>query len=84
MSEPSRRAERGPRGTGEHLELLRRVTAQMTVHHTLREVLEAITRGLVQNAGAALARIWLFTEADRCPVWRSGCAASRSTRPTSR
>jgi formate hydrogenlyase transcriptional activator len=61
----------GPeRGPGGHLELLRRVTEQMTVHHTLAEVLDAITRGLVQHADAALARIWLYTTAESCAVCR--------------
>jgi formate hydrogenlyase transcriptional activator len=53
-------------GTSGHLELLQRITARMTVHETLDEVLEAITRGLVQNADAALARIWLYTTPEAC------------------
>jgi formate hydrogenlyase transcriptional activator len=54
----------------EHLELLRRVTEQMTVHHTLDDVLGAIARGLVANADAALARIWLYTTREACPACR--------------
>ena len=58
-------------GTSGHLELLQRVTATMTVHHKLDEVLRAITGGLVQSAGAALARIWLYTTAESCPRCRT-------------
>jgi transcriptional regulator with GAF, ATPase, and Fis domain len=53
-----------------HLELLQRVTEQMTVHHRLDDVLGAITRGLVANADAALARIWLYTSEEECAVCR--------------
>jgi len=53
-----------------HLDLLQRVTEQMTVHHTLEDVLGAITRGLVRHADAALARIWLFTTRDACATCR--------------
>jgi len=69
MSDPSRTAgpERGPSG---HLDLLQRVTARMAVHHTLDEVLAAITRGLVHSAEAALARIWRYTTDDACPACR--------------
>jgi transcriptional regulator with GAF, ATPase, and Fis domain len=61
----------GPR---RQLELLRRVTQQMTVHHTREEVLGAITRGLVHDADAALARIWLYTTEDACLVCRAAAA----------
>ncbi len=57
-------------GTSSQLELLQRVTATMTVHHKLDEVLRAITGGLVLSADAALARIWLYTTADACPRCR--------------
>ena len=53
-----------------HLELLRRVTEQMTVHRKLGDVLDAITRGLVASADAALARIWLFTTEGACATCR--------------
>ncbi|HSD20567.1 MAG TPA: sigma-54-dependent Fis family transcriptional regulator [Anaeromyxobacter sp.] len=56
--------------TGGQLELLQRVTARMTVHHKLDEVLRAVTGGLVQSAAAALARIWLYTTAESCPRCR--------------
>jgi formate hydrogenlyase transcriptional activator len=56
-------------GSRGHLELLQRITERMTVHHTLEEVLSAITRGLVQNADAALARIWLYETQEAC----AGC-----------
>ncbi|HET9597808.1 MAG TPA: sigma 54-interacting transcriptional regulator [Anaeromyxobacteraceae bacterium] len=55
-----------------HLELLQRVTEQMAVHHTLEDVLGAITQGLVRQADAALARVWLYTSRSECPV----CTAS--------
>ncbi len=56
--------------TAGHLELLQRISARMTVHHTLNEVLEAITRGLVQCADAALARTWLHIVPEACPRCR--------------
>ncbi len=57
----------GAQGTSGHLELLQRITAHMTtVHRRLDEVLEAITRGLVLSADAALARIWLYTTPEAC------------------
>ena len=56
--------------TSGQLELLQRVTARMTVHHKLDEVLRAVTGGLVQSADAALARIWLYTTAESCPRCR--------------
>jgi formate hydrogenlyase transcriptional activator len=56
--------------TSSQLELLQRVTARMTVHHNLDDVLRAITGGLVESADAALARIWLYTTADSCPRCR--------------
>ncbi len=59
-------AQKAIAGTSGHLELLQRVTASMTVHETLDDVLRAITRGLVQSAGAALARIWLYTTPEAC------------------
>jgi transcriptional regulator with GAF, ATPase, and Fis domain len=52
--------------TSGHLDLLQRVTEQMTVHHTLDDVLSGITRGLVNHADAALARIWLYTTQAAC------------------
>src|SRR5512144_2112787 len=52
------------------LALLQRVTARMTVHHKIDEVLRAITGGLVQSADAALVRIWLYTTAASCPRCR--------------
>jgi formate hydrogenlyase transcriptional activator len=69
MSDLRYGAEAG-RGTSGQLALLQRVTERMTVHHTLQEVLCAITRGLVQNAEAALARIWLYTTEDGCLACR--------------
>jgi formate hydrogenlyase transcriptional activator len=57
-------------GTTRQLELLRRITSRMTVHHKLEDVLWAITRGLVESAEAALARIWLYTTAESCPRCR--------------
>jgi transcriptional regulator with GAF, ATPase, and Fis domain len=82
MSDPRHGAEGPARGTRGHLELLQRVTAQMTVHHTLDEVLGAITRGLVQNAGAALARIWLYTRGEECPVCREAPPPPAEAPPT--
>ena len=55
---------------GGPLALLQRVTARMTVHHEIDEVLRAITGGLVQSVDAALARIWLYTSAASCPRCR--------------
>ena len=52
--------------TSGHLDPLQRVTEQMTVHHTLDDVLSGITRGLVNHADAALARIWLYTTQAAC------------------
>ena len=52
------------------LALLQRVTARMTVHHKIDEVLRAITFGLIQSADAALARIWLYTTGASCPRCR--------------
>ncbi len=52
------------------LALLQRVTARMTVHHKIDEVLRAITGGLVESVDAALARIWLYTSASSCPRCR--------------
>ena len=57
-------------GASSHLELLQRVTACMTVHQKLDEVLRAITGGLVASADAALARIWLYVTAESCPRCR--------------
>ena len=57
------------------LALLQRVTARMTVHHEIDEVLRAITGGLVQSVDAALARIWLYTSAASCPRCRELPAA---------
>jgi formate hydrogenlyase transcriptional activator len=61
-------------GASGHLELLRRVTEQMTVHRRLEDVLGAIVRGLVANAEAALARIWLWQEDAACAVCRREAA----------
>jgi transcriptional regulator with GAF, ATPase, and Fis domain len=61
-------------GASGHLDLLRRVTEQMTVHRKLEDVLGAITRGLVKNADAALARIWLYTTEEGCAGCRRGVA----------
>ena len=69
-------------GTSKHLELLQRVTARMTVHHTLGEVLGAITRGLVQNGAAALARIWLYTTEQQCAACRSAASSGVSPQDT--
>ena len=57
-------------GATGHLALLQRVTQQMTVHRRLGDVLGAITRGLLENADAALARIWLYAPAAACAVCR--------------
>ena len=64
----------GGEGASGHLELLRRVTEQMTVHRRLEDVLGAITCGLVAKAEAALARIWLWQEDAACAVCRRAAA----------
>jgi transcriptional regulator with GAF, ATPase, and Fis domain len=79
MSEPRRSAVGRECGTSKHLELLQRVTARMTVHHTLEEVLGAITCGLVQTDAAALARIWLYTTERQCAACQR--APSSETSP---
>jgi formate hydrogenlyase transcriptional activator len=63
---------------GGHLDLLQRVTEQMAVHRKLEDVLSAITRGLVDNAEADLARIWLFTTDTACAVCRRALPAGPS------
>ena len=82
MSNPRRSARSQESGTSKHLELLQRVTARMTVHHTLEEVLGAITRGLVQNGAAALARIWLYTTEQQCAACRSAASSGASPHDT--
>jgi formate hydrogenlyase transcriptional activator len=66
MTTSPKETERQELGTTGHLQLLQRITEQMTVHRKLGEVLGAITRGLVDNADASLARIWLYTNDRSC------------------
>ena len=54
--------------TSGHLDPLQRVTEQMTVHHTLDDVLSGITRGLVNHADAALAHLALHDAGGVRPV----------------
>lgn len=49
-----------------HLGILERITLQMTASLHLEEVLTTITQGLVEDLGAAFARIWLLGPGDLC------------------
>ena len=54
------------KGSPAGLDPLERVTQQMTSTLDLDEVLAAIGRGLIEDIGAALARIWLVEPGDVC------------------
>jgi transcriptional regulator with GAF, ATPase, and Fis domain len=56
-------------------EALGKISVRMTSSLELGEVLGELTRGLVGNPGAALARIWLIGPGDRCATcpWRTEC-----------
>jgi transcriptional regulator with GAF, ATPase, and Fis domain len=63
------------------LDPLERVTEQMTSTLDLDEVLAAITAGLVDDLGAALARVWLVeTSADAARWLRLAASAGLSSR----
>ncbi len=58
---------------------LERITQQMTASLHLEEVLTTITEGLVQDVGAAFARIWLLGPGDRCETcYKASDCASRT------
>ena len=63
-----------------YLDLLRRVTRQMTAAADLEAVLSSIMRGLVEHADATIARIWLYTTDDACDV----CKARRGPKTDER
>jgi transcriptional regulator with GAF, ATPase, and Fis domain len=63
------------------LDPLERVTEQMVSTLDLGEVLSAVTRGLVEDLGAALARIWLVEPGAEPPGWlRLHASAGLSSR----
>ena len=53
------------------LGVLRRVTERMAQHQDLQPVLGDIAQGLVDNAGAAMARILLYLTDAECPACRA-------------
>jgi len=53
------------------VELLRRVTRHMTTADDFVTVLQSIADALVEQAGAAVAHIFLYLEEDECPVCRA-------------
>jgi transcriptional regulator with GAF, ATPase, and Fis domain len=59
---------RGVAGKASAQDALSRITLEMTSRLELDEVLAAITRGLVEDLGLALARIWLLMPDRLCPV----------------
>jgi formate hydrogenlyase transcriptional activator len=54
-----------------HLDMLRRVTRQMSSAHDLHAVLSSIATALIEHAGANLARIFLYATDDACDVCRT-------------
>ena len=62
----------GERAKSESGSALDRVTLQMTGTLELGLVLSAITRGLVTELDAALARIWLYGPGERCATCAQG------------
>jgi transcriptional regulator with GAF, ATPase, and Fis domain len=59
---------------------LERITLQMTSTLDLAEVLDAVARGLVDELGAALARVWLLEPGAVCP----SCAHHPGAAPQAR
>ena len=58
--------------------VLQQITLQMTSTFDLGEVLAAITQGLVDDMGAAFARIWLIGPGDLCAnCFKAGDCANR-------
>jgi formate hydrogenlyase transcriptional activator len=60
-----------PSSPREHLEMLRRVTRSIAATQDLQVLLGSIVTALVQHAGAAVARVFLYLDDDRCAVCRA-------------
>src|SRR5262245_49846609 len=57
-----------PVGVRPHLDMLRRVTRDMATTDDLSALLGSIAQGLVEHAGATVARVFLYVAEDECPI----------------
>src|SRR5215475_7541717 len=62
------------------LELLQSISLAVSQTRTVETVLKMIVAGLVDNAGVALARIWLLGPGDICSTCRMSSECSDRTR----
>jgi transcriptional regulator with GAF, ATPase, and Fis domain len=59
---------------------LERITLEMTSTLDVDEVLARITRGLIEDLGAALARVWLVAPGDACATCANAAACAHRER----
>ena len=71
MSPPTRPADAAPSPAGNHIDMLRRVTRELAATHNLSAVLTSITTALVEHAGAALSRVFLYMTDEECEICRT-------------
>ena len=64
-------ASPAPTSARERLETLRLVTRSIAATQDLATVLSSIVTALVRHAGAAVARVFLYLDDERCPVCRA-------------
>ena len=71
MSPPTVPADAPQSLRGDDVDMLRRITRELAATHNLSVVLNSITTALVEHAGAALSRVFLYLSDEECDICRT-------------